>query len=95
MHAAFRGYNGQTTAKTGIVSVGYAPNSRPPDLPPLSVTPLILALRAPIRHIFAIIPVRGKTSDLDPRLSIHQKRQGGGQGEEDQEVGEKEWAAEK
>ena len=42
----------QKMAQTSIASVGYTPNSRPPDPPPLSVTPLILALRAPIRHIF-------------------------------------------
>ena len=57
-HAVSRGWNDHQTAKTGIGSVGYTPNSRPPDPPPLSVTPLILALRAPIRHIFAIIPSR-------------------------------------
>ena len=38
--------------KKGIGCVGYAPDSRPPDPPPLSVTPLILSLQAPIRHIF-------------------------------------------
>ena len=82
-------------AKTGIGSVGYTPNSRPPDPPPLSVTPLILAFRSPIRHIFDYTACGKERGHLGPRLSIHQKRQGGGQGGEGQEVGEKEWAAEK
>ena len=69
----------QQTAKTGAGSVGYTPNSRPPDPPPLSVTPLILALRAPIRHIFEEIPPRENGDIWVPGCLYARNDKGGGQ----------------
>ena len=90
----FKGYNGQKRVKTGICFVGYAPNYRPPVPPPLSVTPLILALRTPIRHKF-----RGRTDaqQLDFWLPscLYGRNDRGVREKRVRKREEKEWVAEK
>ena len=79
----------QKGAQKGIGSVGYTPDSRPPDPPPLSITPLILALRAPIRHIFEGIPGQEK-GDIWVPGCLYTRNDKGGSGRS----GKEEWAAE-